>query len=368
MTANDARVASHARPDFFVISVAYAIPIIRRLTHHHAHRRLGHAMKRSNPLSHTSSVARVRPFLLAGAIVLLLPLIAPKTAQAQEPVACEDAVTTANNHFLIGRFDEAIELLEDCLRQDAFSDEEKPAVYKLLVQVFDANGLEEKVKEMLADLLELVPNYEPDPDDAEAFKGMVEAYKQDMAQAAAQEETPVEEEEEAPPVEEPEPEPVVAVTLAAAQGVVVRNVRLSQEDGRVVVAYDLVGTAKKYEVGLLLSTDGGRNFLPLPQRVAGDVGKDIQPGAGKEMTWAALEDFPQGLAGDQYRVQVTAQKQGGGALLYILGAVVAGGGATAALLLGGGGGGDEGGGNGGNDPPPPPPAGIPAPPGRPGGN
>ena len=162
-----------------------------------------------------------------------------------------------------------------------------------------------------------------------------------------------------------QPEPVVEVTLAAVQGEVVRNVRLNQEDGRVVVAYDLVGTAKKYEVGLLLSIDGGRNFLPLPQRVAGDVGKDIQPGAGKEMTWAALEDFPQGLAGDQYRLQVTAQKQGGGALLYILGAVVAGGGATAALLLGGGGG-DDGGGNGGNDPPPP--AGIPVPPGRPGGN
>ena len=323
-------------------------------------------MKRSNPLSHTSSVARVRPLLLAGALALLLPLMAPKTARAQEPVPCEEAVATANNHILFGRFDEAIGLLEDCLLgQDAFSDDEKPAVYKLLLQIFDAKGLEEKVKEMLVELLALVPNYEPDPDDPQAFKLMVESYKREMAQIAEQEETPVEEEEEAPPVEEPLPEPVVEVTPAAAQGEAVRNVRLSLVDGRVVVAYDLVGTAKKYEVGLLLSTDGGRNFLPLPQRVAGDVGKDIQPGAGKEMTWAALEDFPQGLAGDQYRVQVTAQKQGGGALLYILGAVVAGGGATAALLLGGGGG-DDVGGNGGNGPPPP--AGIPVPPGRPGGN
>ncbi len=321
-------------------------------------------MKRSDPLSRTSLVARVRPLLLAGALALLLPLIAPKTAQAQEPVACEDAVATANNNFLFGRFDEAIELLEECLSQGTFSDEEKPDVYKLLVLVFDAKGLEEKVREMLAELLALVPNYEPDPDDPEAFKQMVEEYKQGMRQIADQEEAPVEE-EEAPPVEEPEPELVVEVRLAAVQGEVIRNVRLNQEDGRVVVAYDLVGTAKKYEVGLLLSTDGGRNFLPLPQRVAGDVGKDIQPGAGKEMTWAALEDFPQGLAGDQYRVQVTAQKQGGGALLYILGAVVAGGGATAVLLLGGGGGN---GGNGNGDNGPPPPAGIPAPPGRPGGN
>ncbi len=302
---------------------------------------------------------------MAWVLVLVALLVVPEAARAQEPAPCEDAVATANNHFLFGRFDEAIELLEDCLSQEAFSDEEKPAFYKLLVQVFDAKGLEEKVKEMLAALLVLVPNYEPDPDDPQAFKVMVEAYKQDLRQIAAQEETPVEEEEEAPPVEEPEPAPVVEVTLAVAQGEAVRNVRLSQEDGRVVVAYDLAGTAKKYSVSLLLSIDGGRNFLPLPQRVAGDVGKDIQPGAGKEMTWAALEDFPQGLAGDQYRVQVTAQKQGGGALLYILGAVVAGGGATAALLLGGGGG-DDVGGNGGNDPPPP--ADIPVPPGRPGGN
>ncbi len=196
-------------------------------------------MKRSDPLSRTSLVARVRPLLLAGALALLLPLIAPKTAQAQEPVACEDAVVTANNDFLFGRFDEAIGLLEDCLGQDAFSDDEKPAVYKLLVQVFDAQGLAEKVKEMLTELLVLVPNYEPDPDDPQAFKGMVEAYKSEMAQAAAQEETPVEEEEEAPPVEEPLPEPVVEVTLAAAQGEAVRSVRLSQEDARVVVAYDL---------------------------------------------------------------------------------------------------------------------------------
>ena len=134
-------------------------------------------MKPSNPLSPTSSVVRIRPLLLAGALALLLPLIAPKTARAQEPAPCEDAVATANNHFLFGRFDEAIKLLEDCLGQQAFSVEEKPEVYKLLVQVFDANGLEEEVKEMLAELLALVPNYEPDPDDPQAFKLMVESYK-----------------------------------------------------------------------------------------------------------------------------------------------------------------------------------------------
>jgi len=297
--------------------------------------------------------------LLAGALALLLPLIAPKTAQAQEPVVCQDAVATANNNFLFGRFDEAIALLEECLSQGAFSDEEKPDVYKMLVQIFDAKGLEEKVLEMLAELLALVPNYEPDPDDPPAFKLMVEAYKREMAQVVVQEETPVE--EEAP--QEPEPGPVVEVTLAAVRGEVVRKVQIRQDGDWLVVTYDLVGTAKKYEVRLLLSTDGGRSFEALPQTVTGEVGQGILPGAAKEMRWAVLQDFPQGLAGDQYRVQVTAQKQGGGALLYILGAVVAGGGVTAALLLGGGGngGGNGNGGNGGPDP-------IPVPPGRPPGN
>ena len=55
----------------------------------------------------------------------------------------------------------AIALLEDCLGQGAFSDEEKPDVYKLLVQVFDAQGLAEKVKEMLIKFLDETPGLLP---------------------------------------------------------------------------------------------------------------------------------------------------------------------------------------------------------------
>jgi PKD repeat protein len=155
---------------------------------------------------------------------------------------------------------------------------------------------------------------------------------------------------------------VVALALAQAHGEVVRNVQLEQEDGRVVVSYDLTGTAKKYNVDLLLSTDGGQNFQPLPLQVTGDVGKGIRPGAGKEIVWMVLDDFPEGLAGEQYRLQVAAKKQGGKGLLYLVGgAIVAGGGATVALLLGGSG-------ENGDPPPDPPSSGIPTPPGRPGGN
>lgn len=136
------------------------------------------------------------------------------------------------------------------------------------------------------------------------------------------------------------------VTLAQEPGSLIENARIQKDEGRVIVDYDLVGDAKKYKVALLLSRDGGLSFEPLPKTINGDVGKGVLPGTGKQLTWAADQDFPQGSAGENYQLRVTAKKQGGKGLLFaVLGGLAAGGGTAAALLLGG---------SSGDDWPPPP--------------
>ncbi|WP_251954798.1 PEGA domain-containing protein [Salinibacter ruber] len=124
----------------------------------------------------------------------------------------------------------------------------------------------------------------------------------------------------------------------------VQGVRARREGETLVVTYSLGGEEDEYEVALQLSTDGGQTYQDLRGTVEGAVGGEVTPGSGKQVTWAALTDYPEGLSGDQYRLRVQAEAQGGRGLLYVLGsAAVVGGGAAVAVLTGlFGGGGDEG--------------------------
>lgn len=129
----------------------------------------------------------------------------------------------------------------------------------------------------------------------------------------------------------------IRIQLAEKQGDAVSNVRLRREKEKLAVRYDLVGGSEQYNVDLLLSTNGGKTFEPLPKTVTGAAGEEIQPGSGKTIVWAVLEDFPKGFPGEGNRLRVATDAQGGRGVFWIIGsAVVAGGGATvAALLLGG---------------------------------
>ena len=296
-------------------------------------------MKSYNAPIPISATTRTLGRSLLVPLVLLIALATSTTALAQ--VSCGEALTEARRLFQTeGEFEQASELLERCDEQMAFPEEERPQVYTLLAKIYEASNKKDQAKAVLKRLLNLVPNYEPEEDDPPTYKELVEIAKQEM-------------EEKIPPP------PVVEVTLASEQGEGISNVQLRQDEDRWIVSYDLIGEAKKYQVSLLLSRDGGDSFEAMPQAVRGDVGKGIRPGADKRITWAALADFPQGLVGDQYRVQVVAQKQGGKGLLYVLGGVlVAGAGTTAVLAFGGGGNGN------GTQPLPP----IPTPPDRPPGN
>jgi hypothetical protein len=149
------------------------------------------------------------------------------------------------------------------------------------------------------------------------------------------------------------------VRLAGRQADPVVNSRLKREGDRLVLTYDLVGDAEAYDVELELSTDGGQTFEPLPETVAGAVGNEVAPGREKQLVWAAIEDFPEGLPESGNRLRLAAEPAGGGNTLYwVLGGTLTAGASGAAAVLLGLIGGDSGGGggNGGGDLPTSPPA------------
>ncbi len=118
---------------------------------------------------------------MAWVVVLVALLVVPEAAQAQE--SCDQALAEANTHFSFGRFDEAITLLDACLEQDAFSEEQQRQAYEILAQVYEANGQEQEARTALAELLTLSPGYEPDPAYPSSFRDLVEAVKGELAAA-----------------------------------------------------------------------------------------------------------------------------------------------------------------------------------------
>lgn len=155
---------------------------------------------------------------------------------------------------------------------------------------------------------------------------------------------------------EPEEETTVAtslrrplqVKLAASHGPGVKNARLERDGDWITVQYDLRGDADEYDVTLRLSDERGQSFSTEPETVRGDVGEEVTAGSQQEIRWAALEDYPRGLIGENFRLRVATDPEGGNGVLYVLGSVLVGGGVTAAVLAlqgggsSGGGGGDEG--------------------------
>ncbi len=95
-----------------------------------------------------------------------------------------------------------------------------------------------------------------------------------------------------------------------AQTVDVRNVAFEQKGEAIFIRYDLQGIAgKKYQVTVRLSSDYGNTFRIEPKSLAGDAGKNVLPGAGREIRWDFLRDYPNGLEGEGFVFSVEARLQ-----------------------------------------------------------
>jgi len=118
------------------------------------------------------------------------------------------------------------------------------------------------------------------------------------------------------------------VSVALSQDFVVKNVQFKDSGETILIRYDFNGnTEKKYHVSLLLSYDYGKSFKIIPRSLSGDVGRNVNPGIGKEIIWNLKRDYPDGLIGDGFvfAVDVKFQKEKSKIPYYAVGACVLGG-------------------------------------------
>jgi tetratricopeptide (TPR) repeat protein len=122
------------------------------------------------------TIAQTFALALMG-LLLFLPF-PPDLAQAQED--CRAKLTQAENAYTNGRFDEAIDLLSECVNKDKLSRADEQRALKLLGLAFLGKDYVDQAKNTIRKLLELVPGYEPDPDqDPPIFTNMVKQMKEE---------------------------------------------------------------------------------------------------------------------------------------------------------------------------------------------
>jgi len=98
--------------------------------------------------------------LLTG-LVLSLPFAAG-LAQTQKD-DCQTQLFQAENEYRSGGFDKALNLINDCLNKGNPTEADRQRALKLQILIYIAKDYIEQAKAAINKLLDLVPNYEPDP-------------------------------------------------------------------------------------------------------------------------------------------------------------------------------------------------------------
>ncbi|MFQ5570424.1 MAG: tol-pal system YbgF family protein [Rhodothermales bacterium] len=139
-----------------------------------------------------------------GLLASVLFLVAPPEGWAQPRDKCTQEWTAAETHYLEGRFDDAIRLLQTCLDRETLFIQEAVKVYRLLTLAHLNKGDMEQARLSLRSLLKVVPDYTADPvQDPPTYTTLVDLVKEEIQQEVLAA-TPVEEEE---PREELEVQP-----------------------------------------------------------------------------------------------------------------------------------------------------------------
>lgn len=162
---------------------------------------------------------------LIGVLLFSLGYIQPVSAQDMQ---CQEELSQANALYTVGRFDEAIERVDACLEKESLSDMERRTAYRLKGLSFIGKGVEVDAKASVRLLMELFPNYEPDPvQDPPDFVSLVNEMREEINQELADQEEPTDpvqteaQEGEAPVTQTPPdttPEPVAQVAKKKKKG------------------------------------------------------------------------------------------------------------------------------------------------------
>lgn len=143
--------------------------------------------------------------------IILIPLFlslsltdAISAVVVQQQDTCEELLAEAETKYFEGLLDETIELVNVCLNQDEITLEQREKGYKLLGKAYHAKGLLEQAKDNIRKLLELIPNWQPNPNvDTPSFQRLAEEV---IAEIERQEEQ-AEREQAEQPAEQTEPPP-----------------------------------------------------------------------------------------------------------------------------------------------------------------
>jgi tetratricopeptide (TPR) repeat protein len=128
-------------------------------------------------------------------LMIITPLLDPSLKLiAQTQNNCEQDIKEAETLYTLGRFDEAIEILERCKKSPGLTKEQETKIYRQLSYVYLAKEIETNAKREIERLLELVPNYKPDPvKDTPEYIKLVELVSTEKQAQQAQQPEPVEE-------------------------------------------------------------------------------------------------------------------------------------------------------------------------------
>lgn len=122
-------------------------------------------------------------------------------------------------------------------------------------------------------------------------------------------------------------------TKILSQETLVKDVRFELKGDNIEIYYTLEGDPEEeYEIQLYLKREEDPSFVYEPQFVTGDIGEGKFVGVNNKIIWNAKKRFPNGLRGEDFYFEVTAEQVGGGLAwyYYIGGAIVAG---VSAVLL-----------------------------------
>jgi tetratricopeptide (TPR) repeat protein len=124
--------------------------------------------------------------------IIIALLFQPVTGVvAQVKGVCEERLKEAEKNFYDGLFDDAITLLNQCLKEPNIAQQERAKTHELLAKVYLGKDYLDQAENALKKLLELVPTYAPNPErDTPTFITLVEKVKSEQPKVAEQSKKP----------------------------------------------------------------------------------------------------------------------------------------------------------------------------------
>jgi hypothetical protein len=130
--------------------------------------------------------ARSKPHLMRTTImyrlVALLLLLSPfASAHAQAVSQCEEALTSAEEHYVNAQFAETVTALEPCLTETGLATDQLLTAYRLLALAYIRMDESEDARAAVRELFQLDPEYQSDPvNDPPDFTVMVEIVRSEV--------------------------------------------------------------------------------------------------------------------------------------------------------------------------------------------